>query len=141
MNLVKRNPEWFSPVSVDAFFDRFFNDSLQKNQNGFSPKVDIAETAKEFEIQVAVPGFSKRDFSIDLKDGKLSITGERKLEKESKEKNFISIQTEYGRFFKSFQLPENINEKGIEAAYENGILQLRIPKDDTKKIESKIAVK
>ncbi|MGW8122764.1 Hsp20/alpha crystallin family protein [Roseivirga echinicomitans] len=141
MNLVKRNPEWFGPASVDAFFDRFFNDSLQEQKNGFSPKVDIAETASAFEIQVAVPGFSKSDFSIDLKDGKLSISGERKLEKENKEKNFISIQTEYGRFFKSFQLPENINEKGIEATYENGILALSIPKDETKKVESKIAVK
>ena len=71
----------------------------------------------------------------------MSIAGERKLEKENKERNFISIQTEYGRFFKSFQLPENIDEKGIEAAYENGILSLRIPKDETKKLESKIAVK
>ena len=135
------NAEWFGSTSVDAFFDRFFNESIQKGQSGFSPKVDIAETAKEFEIQVAVPGFSKSDFNIDLKDGKLSIAGERKLEKENKERNFISIQTEYGRFFKSFQLPENIDEKGIEAAYENGILSLRIPKDETKKLESKIAVK
>lgn len=141
MNVVKRNPEWFGSTSVDAFFDRFFNESIQKGQSGFSPKVDIAETAKEFEIQVAVPGFSKSDFNIDLKDGKLSIAGERKLEKENKERNFISIQTEYGRFFKSFQLPENIDEKRIEAAYENGILSLRIPKDETKKLESKIAVK
>ncbi len=141
MNLVKRNPEWYGPASVDAFFDRFFNDSLQKSHNGFSPKVDIAETAKAFEIQVAVPGFKKSDFSIDLKEGKLSITGERKLEKENKEKNFISIQTEYGKFYKSFQLPDNIDEKGIEAVYENGILELRIPKDETKKVESKIAVK
>lgn len=141
MNLVKRNPEWFGPASVDLLFDRFFNDSSQKSPNAFSPKVDIAETASAFEIQVAVPGFSKGDFNIDLKEGKLSIAGERKLEKENKEKNFISIQTEYGKFFKSFQLPDNIDEKGIEAAYENGILALRIPKDETKKVESKITVK
>ena len=141
MNLVKRNPEWYGPASVETFFDKFFNDSFQKNADTFSPRVDIAESEKGFEIEVAVPGFKKGDFSIDLKEGRLSISGERKLEKESKDKNFISIQTEYGKFFKSFQLPDNINEKGIEARYENGILEINIPKDETKKVESKIAVK
>ena len=141
MNLVKRNPEWYGPSTVDAFFDKFFNESPQKKAGTFSPLVDIAESEKGFDIQVALPGFKKDDFSINLKEGRLTISGERKLDKETKGRNFISIQTEYGKFFKSFQLPDSINEKGIEAKYENGILEINIPKDETKKRESKITVK
>ena len=101
----------------------------------------IAETEKAFEIEVAVPGFDKKDFNIDLNDGLLTISGERKFEKKQSEKNFYSIQTEYGTFKKSFQLPDNIQSDKIEATYENGILSLIIPKDETKKLASKISVK
>jgi HSP20 family protein len=141
MNIVRRNLDWSAPMNIDTFFDKFFNDSVQRNGGAFSPRVDIAETDKAFEVQLAVPGFKKEDFTIDLKDGKLNISGERKLEKENKERNYFSIQTEYGKFVKSFQLPDNTNEKGIDAKYENGILEIIIPKDETKKIESKILVK
>lgn len=141
MNIIRRNPDWLAPTTIDTFFDKFFNESFQGNGRSLTPKVDIAETNKAFEIQLAVPGFEKKDFNIDLKDGRLTISGERKFEKESKEKNYHTVQTEYGKFFRSFQLPDNIEAQGIEASYENGILILTIPKDETKKLESKIAVK
>jgi HSP20 family protein len=141
MNIVRRNPDWLAPTTIDTFFDKFFNESAQRNTSTFSPRVDIAETDKAFEVHLAVPGFKKEDFTIDLKDGKLIISGERKFEKESKVKNYFAIQTEFGKFTKSFQLPDSIDEKGIEAKYESGILEIIIPKDETKKIESKILVK
>jgi HSP20 family protein len=141
MSLVRRNSDVFVPATVDNFLDRFFNDAFVQNKNSFSPKVDIAETDKAFELYVAVPGFDKKDFNIDLKKGKLTISGERKFENEKKEKNYYSIQTEYGKFSRSFQLPDNVKEKGIGASYENGILEITIPKDEAKKIASKIEVK
>lgn len=141
MNMIKRNPDWFVPNTMDKFFDRFFNESNGNGATTFNPRTDIAETEKAFEIEVAVPGFNKKDFSIDLKDGLLTISGERKFEKEKSEKNFYSIQTEYGSFKKSFQLPDNVLGDKIEASYENGILSLMIPKDDSKKLVSKISVK
>lgn len=141
MNLIRRNSDWFAPNTMDSFIDRFFNENLENGKTSFNPRTDIAETEKAFEIEVAVPGFNKKDFSIDLNDGLLTISGERKFEKEKNEKNFYSIQTEYGSFKKSFQLPDNIMSEKIEATYENGILSLTIPKDDTKKLVSKINVK
>ena len=141
MNLIKRNSDWYVPNTMDKFFDRFFNESLENSATTFNPRTDIAETEKAFEIEVAVPGFNKKDFNIDLNDGLLTISGERKFEKKQTEKNFYSIQTEYGSFKKSFQLPENIQSEKIEASYENGILSLIIPKDETKKLTSKISVK
>ena len=141
MSLVKRNSDWFVPSTFDGFVDRFFNDGQPGLKTGFNPKTDIAETDNGFEIQLAVPGMNKEDFTIDLKDGRLSISGERKFEQKKDEKNYYSIQTEYGSFRKSFQMPDNINEKKINASYENGILNISIPKDKEKKRESVILVK
>lgn len=141
MSLVRRNSDWFVPATVDGFLDRFFNDSVAQTRNSFNPRVDIAETEKAFELQVAVPGFDKKDFNIDLEKGKLTISGERKFKNEKKEKNFYSVQTQYGQFSKSFQLPDNVKQKDISATYENGILGITIPKGEVKKLASKIEVK
>jgi len=141
MSIVKRNSDWFVPSTIDGFFDRFLNESFENNSSSFAPRVDVAETEKGFEIGLAVPGFNKKDFNIELKSGLLTISGERKFEAKKDEKNFHAIQTQYGTFRKSFQLPDNVVEKSIEASYENGILNVFIPKDVTKKIESKITVK
>lgn len=141
MNMIKRNSDWYVPNTMDKFFDRFLNESLENKGTTFNPRTDIAETDKQFEIQLAVPGFDKKDFNVELNEGLLTISGERKFEKKEKDKNFYSIQTEYGSFKKSFQLPESIQSDKIEASYENGILSLFIPKDETKKLTSKISVK
>ncbi len=141
MSLVKRNSDWFAPASIDSFFDRFLNEGFTPSKSAFVPRTDIAETEKGFEIQLAVPGMSKEDFKVDLKEGRLTVSGERKFNNEQKDRNYYAVQTEYGSFRKSFQLPDNINEKKIDASYENGILSLMIPKDKTKKVESAILVK
>ncbi len=141
MSLVKRNSDWFVPANVDSLFDRFFNDGFGNTRSVFVPRTDISENEKGFEIQLAVPGMKKEDFTVDLKNGKLTISGERKFNNEEKGKNYHSIQTEFGSFKKSFQLPDNVNEKKIEASYEDGILNISIPKDKSKKLESAIVVK
>lgn len=141
MSLVRKNADWFAPATIDRFVDRFLNDPLNQENSTFSPRVDIAENEKAFEIQVAVPGFNKKDINLDLRDGLLSISGERKFEKEDDKKNFYSVQTQYGTFKKSFQLPDSIEEGKIEASYENGILNVIIPKDESKRLVSKITVK
>ncbi|MFT6871593.1 MAG: HSP20 family protein [Roseivirga sp.] len=141
MNTVRKNSDWFVPATIDRFVDRFINESLEESNSAFTPKADVAETDSAFEIQVAVPGLNKKDISIDLKDGLLTISGERKFEKDNQEKNFYSVQTQYGTFKKAFQLPDSVVEDKIEASYENGILCVVIPKDETKKLVSKITVK
>ena len=141
MSLIRKNQDWVAPATIDRFVDRFFNDSLEQTQTAFTPKVDIAESEKAFEIQVAVPGLEKKDINIDLRDGLLTISGERKFVKKDKERNFHAVQTQYGTFKRSFQLPDSIEEGKIEASYESGILSVVIPKDESKKIVSKITVK
>jgi len=141
MNLARKNSDWSSPATIDRFFDRFFNESSDQGETHFTPRVDIAESEKAFEIQLAVPGLDKKDINIDLRDGLLTISGERKFVKEDKERNFYAVQTQYGTFKKSFQLPDSVEGGKIEASYENGILNVMIPKDESKKIVSKITVK
>ena len=141
MKVARRNTDWLLPNTVDSFFDRFYTDTNSGTRSAFVPKTDIAETDNEFEIQLAVPGMQKEDFKVDLNNGLLTISGERKFDKEETGKNFYSIQTEYGNFSKSFQLPEDVVAKKIEATYESGILNVIVPKDKSKKLTSEILVK
>lgn len=137
MKIARRNTDWVLPNTVESFFDRYYSDA----NSSFVPKTDIAETDNEFQIQLAVPGMKKENFKIDLNDGLLTISGDRKFEKEETGKNFHTIQTEYGSFKKTFQLPKDVAAKKIEATYENGILNVIVPKDKSKKLTSEILVK
>lgn len=129
------------PSSFSGMLDRFFNDSISASMKQFNPAVDIAEDEKAYEIHVAVPGMKKEDFKIDLVDGKLTISGERKLEEKKEGKNFHSIETQYGAFRRSFFMPEDVIEEKVEAAYEDGFLKLTLPKKEKKVKNATIEVK
>ncbi|HYC85217.1 MAG TPA: Hsp20/alpha crystallin family protein [Chryseosolibacter sp.] len=133
----------FVPVGFGTLIDRFFNENLSRSGGAaysFVPKVDIFENEKAFEIHVAVPGMKKDDFTIDLNEDRLTVSGERKFTKEQKEENFQRIETQYGAFSRSFVLPETINTEAISAKYENGILEVVLPKDEKKTVKTTIKV-
>lgn len=146
MNLVRYNPGLrnFSNSSFNSILDRFFNDTFDSGfdveKAAYLPAVDIVETEKSFALEVAAPGMKKEDFQIDFNDGKLTISGERKFEKESKDVNYHTRETRYGSFSRSFYLPENIDESKIKASYEDGILNVTIPKDEKKDLKRTIKV-
>lgn len=145
MSIVRYNPALndFVPTSFSNLVDRFFNDSLGRSGGSaysFVPKVDIVENSNAYEIQVAVPGVKKEDFKIDLNDNVLTISGERKFTKEKKENNLHSIETQYGSFGRSFSLPENVDASKIDAKYNDGILEITIPKDEKKVVKTSIKV-
>lgn len=146
MSIVRYNSALndYVPTSFSNLIDRFFNDSLTRSggstYGSFVPKVDIIENEKDYEVHVAVPGMNKDDFKIDLNDNFLTISGERKLTNEKNEKNFHSIETQYGTFSRSFSLPENVDASKINAKYENGILAILIPKDEKKVLKTSIKV-
>jgi HSP20 family protein len=112
--------------------DEFFNESLNYRKDSFMPSVDIAETENEFEVSVALPGMSKEDINVDLENGRLSISGERRFENEENDKNFHRVESSYGSFNRSFQLPDTIDEDSIEAKYSNGVLNIIIAKREEK---------
>ncbi|WP_200974544.1 Hsp20/alpha crystallin family protein [Echinicola sp. 20G] len=142
MKLVRYNnfePNY--PSSFSGLLDKFFNDSLNGNVQKFSPSVDVSEDENAYELELAIPGVKKEDFKIDLLDGKLTISGERK-QKETKEgKNYHTVQTQYGSFSRSFFLPEDVSHESIEAKYEDGILKVVLPKSEKKVLKSSIQVK
>lgn len=126
------------------FLDRFFNESLNNFGNemkSFNPQVDIAEDKAGFELSIAVPGMKKSDFKIDMSDGRITVSGERKLENEKNERNYHSLETQYGSFSRSFYLPDNVKEDKVEASYQDGILKVTIPKDEKKELTKTIQIK
>ncbi len=129
MSLVKRNNSFwgFSPVLSDFFgADDLTFDRLWKKD--FSPAVNVAEDEKKFEIEFAAPGLQKEDFKIKVDKGMLTVSAERKEEKEEKKKNYTRQEYSYNSFSRSFTLPENAKEDDIKAYYENGVLKLDIAK-------------
>ncbi|HBQ59411.1 MAG TPA: heat-shock protein Hsp20, partial [Balneolaceae bacterium] len=83
-----------------------------------------SETDNSFEIEVALPGMKKDDINIDLDNGRLTISGERTFENEESNKNYHRLESGFGSFSRSFQLPDSIDEESINAKYENGVLDI-----------------
>lgn len=141
MSILKYNHKDFTPTTFNDVLDKFFNGSIQRaGIDSFTPKVDIIENEKAFELHVEVPGMKKEDFNIEINDNYLTVSGERKFSTEKNEKDFYSIETRYGNFSRSFTLPENIDSAKINAKYNNGILELTIPKDEKKQLKTTIKV-
>jgi HSP20 family protein len=145
MSLVRYNSALndYVPTAFSNLVDRFFNETLSRTGGAaysFVPRVDIVENENAYEIHLAVPGMSKEDFKLDLNDNYLTVSGERKFTKEQKDKNFHSIETQYGTFSRSFGLPENVNASKISAKYNNGILEINVPKDEKKTLKTTITV-
>ena len=141
MSIIRYNPNDFVPTTFSSLIDKFFNESVQRSgMSTFVPKVDVVEGDNAFELHVEVPGMNKEDFKIEVKDNYLTVSGERKLSSEKNEKNFHSIETHYGSFSRSLALPDNVNADKINAKYNNGILELTVPKDEKKALKTTIKV-
>jgi HSP20 family protein len=113
---------------LSDFFDndRFFDSDWLKEQT--MPAVNVKETEKSFDIELAAPGLSKKDFKINVDNGVLTISSEKKEEKEQKEKDYTRKEFSYSSFSRSFTLPENVNEDDVKANYEDGLLKLNVAK-------------
>lgn len=112
--------------------DEFFNDAVSARRDSFVPSIDVSETDNQFLITAELPGMKKEDINISLENSRLSISGERSFENEEKGKTFHRVETQYGSFNRSFQLPDNISEDSISATYEDGLLNISIDKSEEK---------
>jgi HSP20 family protein len=102
----------------------------------WTPRVDIAETDKAFEIKAEIPDVNKEDVKVTVHNGVLTVQGERKLEKEEKGKKFHRVERYYGSFTRSFTLPDNVDETKISASFKDGVLNLQIQKTQETKPKS-----
>ncbi len=110
----------------------------QGNEQGissFTPTVNSREAKDAYFVEVDLPGVKKEDIVIDVKDNILSIEGERKIQSETKENDYYKVESRYGKFIRSFTLPKDIDADKISASNKNGVLEVKIPKQE--KIESK----
>jgi HSP20 family protein len=141
MTFVKtsKNEESLVPVRSDFFdADRFFsNRRFLHEQDLFMPAVNIQENPKGFRIELAAPGFSKKDFKISIEDTSLIISAEKETEKIASSDRFTRREFSSTSFSRTFNLPQNTDEDQIDAAYVHGILQLNIAKKEKDKPFSK----
>jgi len=93
-----------------------------------TPVVNVAETDKEFEITAELPGINDKDVDVTLADGVLTVKGEKREEKEDKDKNYYLAERSYGSFQRSFRLPDNADQNKISAAVAKGVLTVTIAK-------------
>jgi len=94
----------------------------------FVPPVDIYEDEHSIQLKLEVPGIEEKDLDIKVENNTLTVSGERKFEKEEKEENFHRIERHYGSFTRSFTLPSTVNTEDINASYDNGVLNIRLAK-------------
>ncbi len=110
----------------DAFATRGEEKDLMAST--WTPSVDIYETENELVLTAEVPGIEDKNIEIKIEDSTLSIKGERKFEKETKEDNYHRIERAYGSFYRSFTIPHNVDQDKIQAEHENGVLKISMPK-------------
>lgn len=136
-------------VSLQNEIDRLFENftaGFPSLGNGMTnvtlPNIDVSETDKEIEITAELPGLEDKDVQINVSDNVLTIRGEKKAEKEQKDKNYRLVERSYGSFERSLELPEGVNADAIKASIDKGVLKVVVPKPapaQSKKIEVKSA--
>ncbi len=134
MNIVRWDPfrdlvtlrEKMNRVFEEAFTSRGEEKDLMGST--WSPSVDIYEAENELVLTAELPGVDENDIEIKIEDNTLTLHGDRKFEKETKEENYHRIERSYGSFYRSFTLPRNIDQENIKAERENGILKISLPK-------------
>lgn len=101
--------------------------------SAWSPPVDIYETADSLMLKAELPGLSKEDIDIQVRDNRLTLKGERRHEKEVKEENYLRVERAYGAFQRVFSLPTDIQPDKIRATFKDGVLEVSIPKAEAAK--------
>jgi len=110
----------------DVFAGRSEDKELQAGT--WAPSVDIFETENELVLSAEIPGIEEKDVEIKVEDNTLTIRGERKFEKETKEENYHRIERSYGSFYRAFTLPSSVDPERIQAEQDNGVLKISMPK-------------
>jgi HSP20 family protein len=135
---------------VDRLFDNFFNGFdrfptlpfREERLSEFTPKINVSENDREIEVTVEAPGMDENDVEVNLRDDVLTIKGEKRQEKEEKEKEYYHVERSYGSFYRSLQIPCEVEQDHVKAAFKKGVLKIHLPKsekarENVRKIEVK----
>ena len=140
--ILKHNNEYpvFGDMMANIFKDDFFFPVTKKSVvPGSIPSVNIKESDSRFVIELASPGMNKEDFQIEVRDEQLVVSAEKKTETEEKsDENYTRREFNFSSFERRFNLPENANDKSIQASYNDGVLTINIPKKEVEKDQKRI---
>ena len=134
MNIIRWDPlrdlttlrERMNRLFEEAYTSRGEEKDLVSSK--WNPSVDIYEKENAIVLKAELPGIDENDIELKIEDSTLTLKGDRKFEKETKEENYHRIERSYGSFYRSFTLPRNIDQDKIKAESENGILKVTLPK-------------
>ena len=134
MTLIKWVPR---STSIINDMDNMLSDVFNNNWNfpvctktNWSPPVDVKETDDSFTLTADIAGLTKKDLNVNVSNGIISISGERKFQNEKENDNYHYRERQYGSFLRTFNLPETVKEEEITANFKNGILSIEIPKEE-----------
>ncbi len=127
---------------LNTVFSNLEESKSAENKIDFVPTVNTREGEDAYYVEVDLPGIRKEDISIDVDENVLTVSGERKVTEERKEENYYKVESRFGRFERSFTLPEDVDAEKIEAESKDGVLEIRIPKvQKVDKAPKKIEIK
>ena len=136
---------WLDPFrdlsSIQDRMNQIFEDALSRTRGReeglgtgmWTPAVDIYENNDSVVVKAELPGVEKDQIAVEVKDGILSLRGERKFEKEVKEESYHRIERSYGSFQRSFSLPVTVDQEKVTAQFKNGVLEVKLPKKEQDK--------
>lgn len=131
---------WRRPFS--AFRAPFWAGTRTTELEEFSPSVDMYETDHELVVKCDIPGVKKNDIKLDVTHDLLTISGEKSKEEKVEKANYYRYETTYGKFSRSFQLPEGLDIDKAKAHFDNGVLEIKIPKSpEAERMSKKILIK
>lgn len=113
---------------MNRLFEEQYGGREELTTGAFVPPVDIYEDEHGIQLKLEAPGIDEKDLDIKVENNVLTVSGERKLEKEEKEENFHRVERRYGSFIRSFTLPNTVDTENIHADYEHGVLKIRLAK-------------
>lgn len=124
MNIIK-----WSPIE-NVFDDFFYPTRWDRHLWNWNPVADVYDKADHLVIKAELPGVDKKDIVIDVKDGVLTLSGERSYDNETKEESYFRKERAYGKFERSFTLPTHVDAEKIKAEFKDGLLTIEIPKPE-----------
>lgn len=143
MSLITFDP-WRSLDRVETDMQRLFGNfgkgvpSILSYNGMYTPRADIFEDDDNLYITTELPGMAKNDVKVSVVDHTLTIQGKKERKEEKKEKNFHQIERSFGEFVREFGLPEACKEDKVQANFENGLLEITIPKEKSGKMNGKM---
>ncbi|MEX0936504.1 MAG: Hsp20/alpha crystallin family protein [Pirellulales bacterium] len=134
--LTERFPRSFAGLGrqMENLMERYFGPEEEWwGVEAFTPTTNLAETDSEYEVTLDLPGMRPEDVNVELQNGNLVVSGERKEEKEETKRTFHRVERSYGSFRRTIPLPGTVDEGKVDASFRDGVLKIRLPKTEEAK--------